>query len=110
MKHGIRLFRKYRIFSEKRADRLYHWADDPSIPADNNLAERELRPLVIARKISFGSQSDDGAKTREILMTVLHTLKNRTSDVFSTFKDFLNKLAENTHLDPYKTLFQIDSS
>jgi len=62
------------IFREK-ADRLYHWAEDHSIPADNNLAERELRPLVIANKISFGSQSDAGARTREILMTVLHTLK-----------------------------------
>jgi len=45
------------------------------VPADNNRAERELRPLVIARKVSFGSQSDAGAQTREILMTVLHTLK-----------------------------------
>jgi len=44
-----------------KAERLYHWADDRSVPADNNLAERELRPLVIARKISFGSQSDAGA-------------------------------------------------
>lgn len=26
--------------------RLYHWAADRSVPADNNLAERELRPLV----------------------------------------------------------------
>ncbi|MHC4397512.1 MAG: IS66 family transposase [Planctomycetota bacterium] len=48
------------IFREK-ADRLYHWAGDRIIPADNNLAERELRPLVIAVKISFGSQSDAGA-------------------------------------------------
>jgi transposase len=43
------------IFREK-AERLYHWADDRNVPADNNLAERELRPLVIARKISCGSQ------------------------------------------------------
>jgi transposase len=60
------------IFREK-ADRLYNWAEDRSIPADNNLAERELHPLVIARKISFDSQSDTGAKTGEIVMTVLHT-------------------------------------
>ena len=44
------------VFREK-AHRLYHWADDPAVPAENNLAERDLRPLVIARKISFGSQS-----------------------------------------------------
>lgn len=97
------------IFREK-ADRLYHWADNRNIPADNNPAERELRPLVIARKISFGSQSDAGAKTREILMTVLHTLKKRTPDVTIAFKSALDRLAEKGDIDPYKTIFSFDSS
>jgi len=97
------------IFREK-ADRLYHWADDRNVPADNNLAERELRPLVIARKISFGSQSDSGARTREILMTVLHTLKKRTTDVTSVFKSALDKLAEASDIEPYKAVFSFDSS
>jgi transposase len=97
------------IFREK-ADRLYHWADDRTVPADNNLAERELRPLVIARKISFGSQSENGAKTRETLMTVLHTLRKRTPDVTAAFKSALDKLAENTGLDIAKVLFNLDTS
>jgi len=97
------------IFREK-ADRLYHWADDRNIPADNNMAERELRPLVIARKISFGSQSDAGARTREILMTVLHTLKKRTADVTIAFKSALDKLAEQADIDPYEAVFNFDSS
>jgi len=97
------------IFREK-ADRLYHWAENRNIPADNNLAERELRPLVIARKISFGSQSDAGAKTREILMTVLHTLKKKTPDVTIAFRSALDRLAEQGHIDPYKTIFSFDSS
>jgi transposase len=95
------------IFREQKK-RLYHWAKDPAIPADNNRAERELRPLVIARKISFGSQSEQGAQTREILMTVLHTLRKRTTDVFGAFKRTLDKLAEKETRDPYKLLF--DSS
>jgi hypothetical protein len=97
------------IFREK-ADRLYHWADDRDVPADNNLAERELRPLVIARKLSFGSQSDAGAKTREILMTVLHTMKKRTADVTTAFKFALDKLAEQGNIDIYKAVFSFDSS
>jgi transposase len=96
-------------FREK-AERLYHWAEDRNVPADNNLAERELRPLVIARKISFGSQSDAGAKTREILMTVLHTLKKRTPDITTAFKSALDKLAEQGDIDPYKAIFSFDSS
>jgi transposase len=97
------------IFREK-AHRLYHWAENRNIPADNNLAERELRPLVIARKISFGSQSDAGARTREILMTVVHTLKKRTADVTTVFKSALDKLAEQSGIDPCKAIFSFDSS
>jgi transposase len=91
-----------------RATRLYHWAKSSAIPADNNRAERELRPLVIARKISFGSQSEQGALTREILMSVLHTLRKRTHDVFGAFKRALDALAQDEARDPYKLLF--DSS
>jgi transposase len=89
---------------------LYHWAKDRGIPAENNLAERDLRSLVIARKNSFGSQSDKGAHTRETLMTVLHTLKKRTDDVYKTFKFALDRLAADPTLDPYLLLFEPDTS
>jgi hypothetical protein len=41
-------------------DRMCRWAQNPSILADNNRAEQELRLLVIGRKISFGPQSEAG--------------------------------------------------
>jgi len=91
-------------------DRLYHWTEDPSIPAENNLAERELRPLVIARKISFGSQSDAGARTREILMSVLLTLKKRTPHLTAAFQYALDHLASDPCLDPHRLLFPPHSS
>jgi transposase len=97
------------LFRQK-ANRLYHWAEDPQIPAENNRAERELRPLVIARKISFGSQSDAGARTREILMTVLLTLTKRTSDVTTAFQSALDQLVEQPAANPAKLLFRFDSS
>lgn len=74
--------------------RLFHWSKSPKIPADNNRAERELRPLVIARKISFGSQSEAGARTRETLMTVLHTLRKRQPNVTAAFEQALNRLSD----------------
>jgi hypothetical protein len=74
--------------------RLFHWSKSPKIPADNNRAERELRPLVIARKVSFGSQSEAGARTRETLMTVLHTLRKRDSNVTAAFERALNRLSD----------------
>lgn len=98
------IWRIQNIFREN-AHRLYHWARDPCIPAENNLAERDLRPLVIARKISFGSQSDAGAQTREILMSVLHTLKKRGRNPAAALQDALDQLARHPDLDPYPILF-----
>jgi transposase len=95
------------IFRENHA-RMYHWANDRRIPADNNLAERDLRPTVIARKVSFGSQSDAGAHTRGVLMTVLSSLKKRGVEVATHLKHVLDELAKNIHQDPFSLLFPID--
>ncbi len=86
--------------------RLYHWVQDRRVPPDNNLAERDLRPTVIARKVSFGSSSDAGAKTRSILMSVLHTLNKRRSDrsLESIFKNLLDEIAKNPKV-PIAPLF-----
>jgi len=92
------------IFRE-HTTHLYHWARQPGIPAENNQAERELRPLVIARKISFGSQSEQGLQTREVLMSVLHTLRKRTANVFATFTDALDALAVNPKRNLFDRLF-----
>ena len=45
----------------------------PGLAADNNLAERSIRPLVIARKISGGTRSQDGSDTRMTLQTLFAT-------------------------------------
>jgi hypothetical protein len=86
--------------------RLYHWVQDRGVPPDNNLAERDLRPTVIARKVSFGNSSDAGAKTRSILMSVLHTLNKRRADqpLESMFKNLLDELAKNSKA-PITSLF-----
>ncbi|MBI3291353.1 MAG: IS66 family transposase [Elusimicrobia bacterium] len=86
--------------------RVYHWATDRNIPAENNLAERDLRPSVIARKVSFGSQSEAGARMRETLMTVLCTLRKRFPQNFARrFKHALDTLAIHPTRDPYGLLF-----
>ncbi len=74
---------------------------DRRVPADNNHAERDLRPTVIARKVSFGSSSDAGAETRSVLMSMLHTLnKGRGKEPLEpVFKAILDKIAENPAAD-----------
>jgi hypothetical protein len=92
------------------AKRLYHWVKDRAVPPDNNRAERELRPTVIARKVSFGSQSEAGAQTREILMSLLQTLKKRHRDAEHHLKSVLDRLAVDVKQDIVALLFPADSS
>lgn len=99
---GIR--RIQNIFRDN-ASRLYHWAANRAIPAENNLAERDLRPTVIARKVSFGSQSDAGAKTRGLLMSVLVPLKTRGFNVTTHLTEVLDEIARNPTHTPFPLLF-----
>lgn len=96
------------IFREEE-HRLFHWVKSPEIPAENNFAERELRPLVISRKISFGSQSNRGLKTREILMTVLHTAKCRGYDPAAFLEYVLDILANDKDAD-IQSLLSVNAS
>ena len=49
---------------ERFLPELFVFVARPEVPAHNNLAERSVRPLVIARKISGGSRSPQGSDTR----------------------------------------------
>lgn len=93
------------IFRDNQ-NRLYHWAEDRRVPAHNNQAERDLRPSVIARKISGGSNSQNGAKTRSILTTILQTMTKRERQPTEHLKQALDKLARDPTLDPYDLLFK----
>jgi transposase len=85
--------------------RLYHWAHDRAVPAENNLAERDLRPSVIARKVSFGSVTDNGAKTRSTLTTLVTTLKKQGADPAERIKNALDQMAKDMKQDPHPLLF-----
>lgn len=93
--------RAYQDIFTTHEERLFHWVADRLVPAHNNRAERDLRPTVIARKVSFGSSSDAGAETRSILMSVLHTLnKSRGKESLeSVFKVILDRIADDPAVD-----------
>lgn len=44
----------------------------------NNLAERELRPMAIARNISYGSDTYHGMETTAVLASIVRTLAKQT--------------------------------
>lgn len=97
---------KYQDIFRENKHRLYHWVQDRNIPANNNRAERELRPTVIARKVSFGSQSEEGAATRSILMSIIYTASKRLKDksLEEWFVWTLEEFAKNPEVDPVSLL------
>lgn len=66
----------------RHQDELFQFVLVPGLPADNNLAERSIRPLVIMRKISGGTRSAEGSKTRLTLASLLHTWAARNLNPF----------------------------
>lgn len=58
---------------DKYLDEHFTFVLDPNIPATNNAAERAVRHGVIARKISGGTRSKAGTRTKEILASLFGT-------------------------------------
>jgi transposase len=61
----------------KQRDHLFTFLDYDGVEATNNLAERQLRPAVIARKISCGNKTLKGARTWQILASLAATCSQR---------------------------------
>ncbi len=60
-----------------RRGNLLRFLQDPRVPPTNNRAEQELRPAVIARKISHCSKTRRGAEAHACLTSLCRTLERR---------------------------------
>jgi len=59
------------------------------VPLTNNQAERDLRTMVVTRKISGGSQSEQGAKTHAVNLSVVETICKRKLPLLDTLQSHL---------------------
>jgi transposase len=57
----------------RHRDELFQFMLHARVTADNNLAERGLRPLVVVRKISGGTRSARGTATRMVMASLVAT-------------------------------------
>jgi transposase len=60
---------------------LWTFVDSPGVEPTNNHAERALRPAVIWRRTSFGSQSKAGSLFVSRMLTVVTSVKAQQRDV-----------------------------
>ena len=63
----------------KQRDHLFTFLDHEAVEATNNLAERQLRPAVIARKFSCGNKTPKGARNWKIYTSLAATCSQRDS-------------------------------
>jgi hypothetical protein len=64
----------------KQRDHLFTFLKHLPVEATNNRAERQLRPAVIARKISCGNKTQKGASTWQILASLAATAAQAGED------------------------------
>lgn len=64
-------------------DGLFQFVRQPGVSADNNLAERSVRPVVVMRKVSGGTQSARGSRTRMTLASLFGTWRAKGLNPFS---------------------------
>jgi hypothetical protein len=78
---------KVRMRLWKQRDHLFTFLERADVPATNNLAERQLRPAVIARKISCGNKTLKGAQAWQALASIAATCRQ-------TGRSFIQRVAE----------------
>ena len=71
-------------------DNLFRFVTDPEVDPTNNISERELRALVIIRKISNGSRSTRGANATAMLLSIVQTLRFRGENVLQGLQGILS--------------------
>ena len=67
----------------KRREALWTFVQVEGVEPTNNTAERSIRPGVQWRKGSFGTQSAEGSRFVESMMTVVATLKQQKRNVLA---------------------------
>jgi transposase len=68
---------------------LFRFVTDKEIDPTNNISERELRALVIIRKISNGSRITRGANTTAMLLSIIQTLRFKKENVLQGLQRIL---------------------
>ncbi|MEM4062334.1 MAG: transposase, partial [Conexivisphaerales archaeon] len=61
----------------RERDMLFTFLEEEGVDWNNNAAERALRSSVVIRKMTYGNQSDEGARAHAVLMSIKETCNLR---------------------------------
>jgi len=74
-------------FKRKAAENYFRFLTEPDVEPTNNVTERQIRPVVIDRRITQGTRGDAGMRWCERIWTTLATCKKQRRNVF----DFIHE-------------------
>jgi len=75
---------------------LFRFTTDTNIDPTNNISERELRHLVMIRRISNGSRSARGACTTAMLTSIVQTLRMSKENVLQGMQKIILEALQTT--------------
>ena len=61
---------------------LWTFLNHEGVEPANNASERALRPAVIWRKLSYGTQGPKGSRFAQMLLTAIETCRRQSRNVF----------------------------
>ena len=76
-----------RRFKGKAAEDYFRFLTEPNVEPTNNATERQIRPVVIDRRITQGTRGDAGMRWCERIWTTIATCKKQERNVF----DFIHE-------------------
>ena len=71
--------------------RLWRFVDQDGVDPTNNASERALRPAVIWRKLSFGTQSPAGSRFVETLLSVIETCRQQKRSAIGFVREAVDR-------------------
>jgi len=67
-----------------------------NVPLTNNRAEQGIRPMVVTRKISGGSQSKKGADTHAVHMSIMQSILSQKTPLIQNYKNLISSRWQRT--------------
>ena len=77
----------------RHKDEMFTFLEVEGVDWHNNEAERALRPMVVARKNSYGSRTIEGARDRAVLMSVSDSARKRGEGYTDFARNYLSSRA-----------------
>ena len=91
MKTGYQELDDRIVLTRKKKEKLILVLKYPQIPLHNNPAEIALRELVIKKKISYGTKSEEGRIAWENMMTIMDTCRKHDVSFMEYVKDIFSR-------------------